>query len=829
VIGASQLVQGAGQIGLGQTTITNNGTITANQSAGMTISPNSGGFTNGKLVEATSGSTLTLLGAVTNTGGTIKALGSGSTVKLSGATVNGGTLGSSGGGLVEVTSSSTLNGIANAGTIQTDNGVVTSLQGTITNSGLLTLNASSSISDFSLIGGGTVTLAGTGTLTLSNSINNRIYGGNTTALVIGPSQLVQGAGQIGLSQTTITNNGTILANQSAGLTLAPNGGGFTNNGTLNAGAGDTLKITGPANSFTNFSGTTLTGGTYLVTGTLQFDGANIVTNAAKITLTGATSQIIDQSSANALANFATNAAGGSFALAGGRNFTTLGGFTNNGTLTVGSGSKFDVNGSLSNFSGGVLTGGTYAVAGTLQFNGANIVTNAANITLTGATSQIIDQTSANALANFADNAAAGVFSLQGGRSLTTSGSFSNEGMMTIGKSSKFKTAGAGNYTQTGGTTSVSGTLEIAGTSSTIAGTLANLSGGTVQVDKGVVTIQTTTSAFNNKGTLVVNSGATLDITGTNPFVNFASNTLTGGSYMVTGTLQFNNANIVTNAANLTLTGTASKIVDQTGITNGLANLATNASAGSLTLAGNRSLTTTGNLANSGAIKVSTGSTLTVGGTGVFTQTGTAAKTTVDGTLTASGGINISGGSVFGNNGTLAGNVTSGGTLNIGDALKKAGKESDTGSYTQSSTGVLNIDVGGLTAGTQFDQFNVTGAATLGGTLNLDLINAFTPTIGEMFDIMNFASHGTTMFSTVNGTAINSSEHFAVVYNATNVTLDVVAGLAPLALRTPHFTSTAAPSTPTGATPEPTSIVLLGSGLVGILARRWREKYAHPST
>src|SRR5579863_7149617 len=106
---------------------------------------------------------------------------------------------------------------------------------------------------------------------------------------------------------------------------------------------------------------------------------------------------------------------GSFSIGSGRNFTTAGNFTNNGTLSVGGGTKFVVNGNLANFSSGTLTGGTYKITGSLQFNGANIVTNAAKITLTGAGSKIIDQTSANALANFATNAATGSFTLAGGR------------------------------------------------------------------------------------------------------------------------------------------------------------------------------------------------------------------------------------------------------------------------------------------------------------------------------------------------------------------------------------------------------------------------------
>lgn len=62
----------------------------------------------------------------------------------------------------------------------------------------------------------------------------------------------------------------------------------------------------------------------------------------------------------------TNAATGSFSVTGGRNFSTAGNFTNNGTLGVDSGSSFIVNGNLTNFSGTTLTGGTYNVGGTLQ-------------------------------------------------------------------------------------------------------------------------------------------------------------------------------------------------------------------------------------------------------------------------------------------------------------------------------------------------------------------------------------------------------------------------------------------------------------------------------
>jgi len=97
-----------------------------------------------------------------------------------------------------------------------------------------------------------------------------------------------------------------------------------------------------------------------------------------------------------------------------------------------------------------------------------------------------------------------------------------------------------------------------------------------------------------------------------------------------------------------------------------------------------------------------------------------------------------------------------------------------------------------------------GAASLNGTLNLDLINSFVPTLGATFDILNASSVAGT-FPTVTGTSINSSEHFTVVYNSNNVTLDVVSGAAaPLGWGR---------TGPTSATPEPTTLLLLGSGLL----------------
>jgi hypothetical protein len=191
---------------------------------------------------------------------------------------------------------------------------------------------------------------------------------------------------------------------------------------------------------------------------------------------------------------------------------------------------------------------------------------------------------------------------------------------------------------------------------------------------------------------------------------------------------------------------------------------------------------------------------------------------VDGTLstTGAGAIHINGGNVFGNGGNFSGNTTDGGTFNIGDKILTAGTETVTGTYTQNSGGALDIDIGGTTKGTQFDQLTISSAASLNGTLNLDLINSFVPTVGETFDILNAGSVAGT-FATVNGTSINSTEAFTVLYNmpTKTVTLDVVSvpGASAFLGR--------GKDGPASATPEPSTLFLLGSGLLltGHYARR----------
>jgi hypothetical protein len=139
--------------------------------------------------------------------------------------------------------------------------------------------------------------------------------------------------------------------------------------------------------------------------------------------------------------------------------------------------------------------------------------------------------------------------------------------------------------------------------------------------------------------------------------------------------------------------------------------------------------------------------------------------TVSGTLTNNGTINGTGTIInnFNNAGTLAPGLSPG-IMNI------------TGTFA--NPGILAMEIGGTGgAGVNpngHDQLLVSGAATLGGTLNLTLTNGFTPSPGNSFLILDAAS-SIGAFNTVNLPNIFPNT-WNVAYNNTagTVTLTVVA-------------------------------------------------------
>ena len=111
-----------------------------------------------------------------------------------------------------------------------------------------------------------------------------------------------------------------------------------------------------------------------------------------------------------------------------------------------------------------------------------------------------------------------------------------------------------------------------------------------------------------------------------------------------------------------------------------------------------------------------------------------------------------------------------GHLEIGNS---PGAASLPAGFTQTLSGHAAFEIGGLTAGSDFDLLDVTGAtANLDGSIELSLINGFMPSPGESFQIIT-ADSVIGSFADVTGTDIGGGLMFEVVYNATNVTLYVV--------------------------------------------------------
>ena len=92
------------------------------------------------------------------------------------------------------------------------------------------------------------------------------------------------------------------------------------------------------------------------------------------------------------------------------------------------------------------------------------------------------------------------------------------------------------------------------------------------------------------------------------------------------------------------------------------------------------------------------------------------------------------------------------------------------SFTQTVSGILEIEIGGLTAGTQYDQINVTGLAILDGSLAISLIDGYRPTEGATFDIMTFSSVSGRFDSGTGLLFADEGIYFEVTQNTNSLTL-----------------------------------------------------------
>ncbi|MBI2799092.1 MAG: VPLPA-CTERM sorting domain-containing protein [Gammaproteobacteria bacterium] len=85
---------------------------------------------------------------------------------------------------------------------------------------------------------------------------------------------------------------------------------------------------------------------------------------------------------------------------------------------------------------------------------------------------------------------------------------------------------------------------------------------------------------------------------------------------------------------------------------------------------------------------------------------------------------------------MLGTVENHGTIAPGES---PGTLTIQGDLVQAADGKLVIEIGGTTPGTLYDVLNITGKLTLGGTLEIDLLNGFIPGPNDVFNFLTFGS------------------------------------------------------------------------------------------
>jgi hypothetical protein len=266
-------------------------------------------------------------------------------------------------GDLQLTSSS-VNSQVSSSTVQVLNGLTLRTEdglgnGTanLANSGRLAFRGTQTFDN------GTINLASSADVTVE-----RPTGGAATTLTLGPNATIQGSGGIGqtcfldCAATSLINQGTISANLNAqtltvGLNSTQEVNNFTNQGTVESRNGGVLNLN--AQTITNFSGTTLTGGTWGAFGngsTTTLLSANaIVTNAAELIVSGTGSVLRTRHPntsvlTNLESSLVTN--NGALRVLGNRSFANTNALANNGTFELG--------------------GGTFTAPGLTNANGATI-------------------------------------------------------------------------------------------------------------------------------------------------------------------------------------------------------------------------------------------------------------------------------------------------------------------------------------------------------------------------------------------------------------------------------------------------------------------------
>ena len=650
-------------------------------------------------------------------------------------TVAGGIVAGPNGAMLVTTS--TINGLlVNQGTLvaQGNSTIAGSFMGTAGStlrvqgspSGFASLTVTSGLTNNGLIEITEVAGAYGSQLTVSGTLTNAV-GATITSLV--------GAGGARTLSAELNNQGTLTVSGAQGLTLSRASAASVNSGTIDVTGGSlTITQSGTTPSLTN-TGTL----NIAATRTLGISGGVFDQNAGTLTGTGTLS--LASLTWNLTPSF-TNAP------------TSLGlsAVTVNGPGTLTNASLQTLTASSSTINAPLVNQGTLITQGTSTIAGSFTASAGSTLRAQGSPAGFGNLTVSS---GFTNNGLIEITEVAGayGSQLTVNGTLTNAVGATI-----TSLVGAGGARTLSAELNNQGTLTVSGAQGLTLSraSAASVNSGTIDVTGGSLTITQsgTTPSLTNTGTLNIAATRTLGISG--GVFDQNAGTLTGTGTLSLASLTWNltpsftNAptslglsavtvngpGTLTNASLQTLTASSSTInaplVNQgTLITQGTSTIAGSftASAGSTlraqgSPAGFGNLTVSSGFTNNGLIEITEvsgayGSQLTVSGTLVNAVGGTVR------TLTGSGGSR-----------TLVTSLDNDGTLSLTPGA--AGTLTLTGSL--SGDGSIDMDIGGLTAGSQHDRLNMSGALTLGNTfLNVLLFGGFTPVVGNSFTIMTFAS------------------------------------------------------------------------------------------
>ena len=707
--------------------------------------------------------------------------GSGTFTANNGGTWTGGTMSGTGATIIPAGQTFTINASAGYCTIDTR---------TVNNNGIATYTSSGASPYLQILNNGALNNAG------SFTINGASYiWGSGNGTINNSGTLTKAGGALIEIATVVNNTGQLTV--TAG-TMSMQAGGTHTNGVFTATSPATIQFSGGTHAI---SGAGAVGGTgnYLVT-----NGAVTVAvpyTVAALTISGGTATFDANGSIGAL-NFTSGTLSGSGTVTLAENGTWSGGtMSGTGTTVLSAGKTYTLGGTnytsvdtRTVVNNGTLNyvaptyyfylanGGTLDNAGTLAIqtdlyiysSGAGTINNSGTISRTSGTANTTDIYPAV-------NNDGTVLATQGG--LAFHGNGTHNGTFTATDPGSITFAGG---TQTANATSAlggTGTYRFTGANITVDGTW----GGTpVAISAGTATFNTsatipsltlTGGTLSGSGNVTVTGnstwgGGTMDGTGTTIFDTGATVTMNGTPTYTTlsrplqnlGTIDYSSAAyyLQLDGATLTNDGTFNVLTDVLLYAYGTSPLFQNNGTLRKT-AGAGSMQFYAPLTNAGVVQVGSG---TMYFSNTYTQTAGTTELLNNATLQTAT-LNLDGGSLIGN-GTIAGNVVSDAVVAPG---LSAGALTISGSYTQTATGALNVELGGTTAGTGYDQLNVTGAVTLAGDLNVAAINGFLPASGNTFQVLTFGSRpGTTDFTNKNGLNLGSGTNLIPAYSATDLQL-----------------------------------------------------------